>query len=81
MGVRKCANCRHAMKKVSNVNKIFLDKYIVSDTTMYICEICGEEYIDAKEYERIRKKIEEIESRARIPAVCEVMARTRFLVL
>jgi hypothetical protein len=48
---------------------------------MYVCESCGEEYLDAKEYERIRKKVEAIESRARIPAVQEVMAKAKFLVL
>ena len=77
----KCVNCKHTMKKHTNVNRIFLDKYIISDTTMYICEKCGEEYIDAKEYERIRKKIESIESQTKIPAVQKVIDKARFLVL
>ncbi len=81
MNAPKCANCKHSMKKVTNVNKIFMSKYVISDTTMYVCQTCSEEYIDAKEYERIRKKVETIESMVRIPAVQEVMAKTKFLVL
>jgi YgiT-type zinc finger domain-containing protein len=69
------------MKKYSKVNKIFKGKYILSDVTMYVCEKCGEEYISDEEYERIRKKIEEIESKSRIPAVHEVIAKARFIVL
>ncbi|HLC69328.1 MAG TPA: YgiT-type zinc finger protein [Candidatus Bilamarchaeaceae archaeon] len=77
----KCVNCKHAMKKVSNVNKMFLNRYIISDATVYVCQTCGEEYLEAKEYERIRKKIDAIEIKADIPAVHQVMARTKFLVL
>lgn len=69
------------MKKVKDVNKIFMDKYIISDTTMYVCGKCGEEYIEDKEYERIRKKIASIESKAKIPAVHQVLAKVRFLIL
>lgn len=69
------------MKKVSNINKMFLNRYIISDATIYVCRTCGEEYIDAKEYDRIMKKIEAIESKASIPAVHEIMARAKFLVL
>ncbi len=80
MKTPKCINCRHAMKKISRVNKIF-GKYIVSDTNLYVCETCGEEYLDAKEYERIRKKIDAIESKSTIPSVHEVIAKAKFLVL
>lgn len=69
------------MKRFSNVNKIFLDKYIISDANVYVCKKCGEEYIDAKEYERIRKKITAIESKSKIPAVHQAIARVKFLVL
>lgn len=69
------------MKKFAGVNKIFLNKYIVSDARIYSCARCGEEYIDAKEYERIRKKIAAIETKEMIPAVHQVMARAKFLVL
>ena len=79
--IPKCVNCKHVMKKVSNVNKMFLNRYIISDATVFVCQTCGEEYIDAKEYERIRKKIDTIETKTKIPAVHEVMARTKFLVL
>ena len=78
---QNCVNCKHAMKKVSNVNKMFLNRYIISDATVYVCPTCGEEYLDAKEYERIRKKIDAIEAKVGIPAVHQVMARTKFLVL
>lgn len=81
MNAPKCVNCKHAMKKFSDVNRMFLGKYIVSDATLYVCQKCGEEYIDAKEYERVRKKIGAIEAKSRIPAVHEVMAKTKFLVL
>ena len=81
MNQPKCNNCKNSMKKVSNVNKMFLNKYIISDASMYVCETCGEEYIDAQEYERIRKKIDAIESKSNIPAVHEVMLRAKFLVL
>ena len=81
MGAPKCSNCKIAMKKFSGVNKIFLNKYIVSDANVYICKKCGEEFIDAKEYERIRKKIASIESKSMIPAVHQVIARAKFLVL
>ncbi len=81
MSAPKCVNCKHEMKKMTNVNKIFSGKYIVSDTTLYVCGKCGEEYIDAKEYERIHKKISAIETKACIPAVHEVIMRARFLVL
>lgn len=73
--------CRHSMKKVSGVNRMFLGRYVISDTTLFVCEKCGEEFIEDKEYERIRKKIEEIESRMEIPAVHEVLVKTKFLVL
>jgi len=79
-GVR-CVKCRHSMKKVSGVNRMFLGRYVISDTTLFVCEKCGEEFIEDKEYERIRKKIEEIESRMKIAAVHEVLAKTKFLVL
>lgn len=69
------------MKKISNVNRMFLDKYVISDTNMFVCQTCGEEFMEAKEYERIRKKIEAIESNIKIPAVQEVIARAKFLVL
>jgi len=81
MAAQKCTNCRHVMKKVSGVNRMFLGRYIISDTELYVCPKCGEEYIDAEEYERIRKKIEDIESKISIPAVHEVIAKIRFLVL
>lgn len=77
----KCPECKATMKKVKDVNKIFMDKYIISDTTMYVCGKCGEEYIEDKEYERIRKKIASIESKAKIPAVHQVLAKVRFLIL
>ncbi|MBI5047315.1 YgiT-type zinc finger protein [Candidatus Micrarchaeota archaeon] len=81
MSVPNCVNCKHSMKKFTNVNRMFLSKYVISDTTMYICQTCGEEYLPAKEYERIRKKVAAIESRITIPAVQEVIAKTKFLVL
>lgn len=81
MDAPKCANCKCETKKVSNVNKMFMSKYVISDTTLYVCEKCGEEYLDAEEYERIRKKIDAVESRITIPAVQEVIAQTKFLVL
>lgn len=81
MSTHKCAACKCAMKKYSKVNKIFKGKYILSDVTIYACEKCGEEYISDEEYERIRKKIEEIEAKSRIPAVHEVIAKARFIVL
>ncbi len=52
---------------------MFLGKYIISDATVYVCPNCSEEYMDSKEYERIRKKIAAIESKNKIPAVHEVM--------
>lgn len=81
MSVIKCFNCKHSMHKVSNVNKMFLNKYIISDANMYVCEKCGEEYLDGEEYERIRKKIDTIESKINIPSVHEVLANAKFLVL
>lgn len=81
MGAPKCSNCKMAMKRFSKVNKIFLNKYIVSDAEVYVCKKCGEEYIQAKEYERIRRKIAAIESKSKIPAVHQVIARAKFLVL
>lgn len=77
----KCSNCGHAMKKFSGVNRIFKDRYIVSDATVYVYKKCGEEHITAQEYERIRKKIAAVESKAGIPSVQAVMAKARFLVL
>lgn len=69
------------MKKFSGINRIFKAKYIVSDATVYMCGKCGEEHITAQEYERIRRKIASIESKASIPSVQAVMAKARFLVL
>lgn len=77
----KCSNCGHAMKKFSGVNRIFKGKYIVSDATVYMCGKCGEEHITAQEYERVRKKIASIESKASLPSVQMVMAKAKFLVL
>lgn len=81
MASPKCSNCKCSMKKISNVNRIFMDKYVISDAHIYVCAKCGEEYLDMKEYGRIMKKITEIESKMQIPAVHEVMAKTKFFVL
>jgi hypothetical protein len=58
-----------------------MDKYVVSDTTVYICGNCGEEYLDDKEYARISAKVQEVENKLRIPELQEVLAKVRFLVL
>jgi len=82
MNAPKCANCKRAMKRHTGVNKLFLNKYIVSDATVYLCARCGEEYMDEKEYERIRKKIAAIEGKGKkISAVHQVIAKAKFLVL
>lgn len=81
MNVPKCSNCKQSMKKVSNVNRMFLNRYVISDATMFVCPVCGEEFMAAVEYERIRKKIDAIESKMVIPAVQEVIAKAKFLVL
>jgi len=69
------------MKKVSGVDRSYLDKYIISDSTVYVCKTCGAEIIDSKEYERVRKKIDAIEKKAKIPAVQQMMAKVKYFVL
>jgi len=69
------------MKKVSGVDRSYLDKYIVSDSTVYVCGKCGAEIIDSAEYERVRKKIAAIEKKAKIPAVQQMMAKVKYFVL
>jgi|GEM_PF-1786543 len=81
MGVGKCFRCNSAMKKVSGVDRSYLDKYIVSDSTVYVCGKCGAEIIDSAEYERVRKKIAAIEKKAKIPAVQQMMAKVKYFVL
>jgi YgiT-type zinc finger domain-containing protein len=80
MNTPKCVKCKSPTKKAT-VNKIFLDKYVVSDTTVYVCENCGEEYLDDKEYSRISAKVQEVDNKLRIPELAEVLAKVRFLVL
>ena len=80
MSTPKCVKCKILTKKVT-VNKIFMDKYVVSDAMVYVCENCGEEYLDDKEYSRIFTKVQEVESKLRIPELQEVLAKVRFLVL
>jgi len=58
-----------------------MDKYVVSDAAVYVCGKCGEEYLDAREYSRISAKVQEIESKMRIPELQEVLAKVRFLVI
>jgi DNA-directed RNA polymerase subunit RPC12/RpoP len=58
-----------------------MDKYVISDATVYVCENCGEEYLDDKEYSRISAKVREVESKLRVPELQEVLAKVRFLVL
>ena len=67
MSAIKCVNCKKAMKKVTGVNRLFCDRYMISGTRLYVCSTCGEEYLDAGEYERIRKKIDAIETKTSIP--------------
>lgn len=81
MSVPKCVNCRCPTKKISKANMMFLEKYLISDATFYLCKTCGEKYFYAEEYGRIMKKIDAIESKSKIPAVQEVIAKTKFLVL
>ena len=69
------------MKKFSGVNRMFKGRYIISDATVYSCGKCGEEHIEANEYERIRRKINSIEAKAQLPAMQAVMAKAKFLVL
>jgi YgiT-type zinc finger domain-containing protein len=57
MRTPKCVKCKLSTKKVT-INKIFMDKYVVSDATVYVCENCGEEYLDDKEYARIFAKVQ-----------------------
>jgi YgiT-type zinc finger domain-containing protein len=80
MNTPKCVKCNLPTKKVT-VNKIFMDKYVVSDTTVYVCGNCGEEYLDDKEYSRISAKVQEVDNKLRIPELQEVLAKVRFLVL
>ena len=56
-----------------------MDKYLITDATVYACPNCGEEYLDSCEYERIRKKIGALEPNLR--SVQEVLAKVKFLVL
>ncbi len=76
----KCVKCKNKTKKLV-VSKLFLNKYIVEKITIHVCEKCGEEYIAPAEYERIRKKIGDMEERSKIPAVSKMLARVRYLVL
>ena len=77
--ISKCAKCKCTTKKVSDANKLFMDKYLITDPTVYACPNCGEEYLDSCEYERIRKKIGALEPNLR--SVQEVLAKVKFLVL
>jgi hypothetical protein len=81
MSMGKCFRCNSPMKKVSGVDRAYLNRYIISDSTVYVCGNCGAEIIDSKEYERVRKKIAAIEQKAKIPAVHEMMAKVKFFVL
>ena len=81
MKPKKCAKCHGDLEEVRGINKIFLNRYIISDARMKVCKRCGEEYISDKEYERIRQKIADIESKKKIPEVSEVLAKAKFFVL
>jgi len=68
------------MKKML-VPKLFLNKYIVSAVAVYKCGHCGEEMLESKEYEIVRKKIEDMEAKSKIPAIASIMAKVKYLVL
>jgi len=69
------------MKKFTGVEKMYLNKYIIPDSTVFICKKCGEEVVELEECERIQKKIAAIEKKAKIPAVHQMMAKVKYFVL
>lgn len=81
MGMGNCFRCNSPMKKVSGVDRSYLNKYIISDSTVYVCGKCGAELIDSREYERVRKKIAAIEKKAMVPAVHQMIAKVKYFVL
>jgi len=75
-----CAECNGKMEKAV-VPRLFLNRYIVSEVTLYRCKQCGEELLEGKEYERVRKTIEQMEVKAKKPAIAKMLAQVKYLVL
>ena len=81
MEPKKCAKCSGELVALNGVNKLFLNRYIISDAHLRVCRQCGEEYISDREYARILQKINAVESKVQIPSVGEIFAKAKFFVL
>jgi len=55
----KCIKC-NGSTKIAGAGRVFFDKVVVSPVRVEKCLKCGEEYLDEKEYERVRRKLEKI---------------------
>ncbi|MBI2530365.1 MAG: YgiT-type zinc finger protein [Candidatus Diapherotrites archaeon] len=55
----KCIKC-NGSTKIVETGRVFFGKVVVSPVRAEKCLKCGEEYLDEKEYESVRKKLEKI---------------------
>lgn len=72
----KCILCGEHTEEVKS-RKVFFDQIIINPAIVNKCIKCGEEYTGEKEYERIRKKVEEIKK----DIEPEAFKKIQFLVL
>jgi len=58
----KCIKCGGKTEAAVS-GRIYFDKIVINPVKVQKCRKCGEEYLGEKEYERIRKKTQEIKKK------------------
>jgi len=56
----ECIMCHQGEYKEKHVTKMFLDKYLIKDFTVYRCKECDHGLVPQEEHQRIFNKIEKL---------------------